>query len=343
MQDVSADGPCGQNLEYDPEYLELMRAAQGTPERQMGATVTPAEEPNWRDVRDRCVKLFGRTKDLTVATKLCEALLRLEGLGGLRTGLGLVGGLVGQRWPEVHPRLDPEDGNDPTARMTILANLTDQGQFISKIRAVPLTNSMAGKFSLREIGWSRGVGAPPEGVAAPKSEVVEAAFRDTPVDELRATLQDAEQAIAVVQAMDIKLTSLVGAGQGISFEPILKTLTEVAAEVRKHLPAGERGANDASGAGGNGKVGGGGAAASAPAAGAGRIVAGEIQSLDDVRAAIHRICKYLEQAEPSSPIPLLLRRAERLVGKNFLEILKDVSPDGVKQAESLAGIVEPQS
>jgi type VI secretion system protein ImpA len=70
------------------------------------------------------------------------------------------------------------------------------------------------------------------------------------------------------------------------------------------------------------------------------VASGDIQSPDDVRAAIDRICTYYERYEPSSPLPLLLRRAQRLVGKSFLEIMKDVSPDGVKQVESLAGIVE---
>jgi type VI secretion system protein ImpA len=331
LKDVSADAPCGQNLEYDPAYLELMRLAQGTPERQMGATIIPAEEPNWRDVRDRCGELLGRTKDLTVAVKLCEALLRLEGVSGLRGGLGVIGGLIDQRWDRLHPQLDPSDGNDPTARMTILSSLTDQGQFISRIHAVPLTNSLAGKFGLREIGWSKGQGSPPAGMEAPKPEVVEAAFLDTPPDALLAIAQAAEEAGAVVQAADAKLTSLVGAGQGVNFDPLIKALREVSTEVRRHLP-GQAGAAD--GASDDGT-----ASASASTHRSGT-ASGEIQSPEDVRAAIERICKYYERFEPSSPLPLLLRRAQRLVGKGFLEIMKDVSPDGVKQVESLAGIVK---
>lgn len=333
LKDISAENPCGNNLEYDPDYLELMRVAQGTPERQMGSTVIPAEEPNWRDVRDRCAKILGRTKDLTVAIKMCEALLRLEGLPGLCTGLGVIGGLVDQRWDGVHPRLDPDDGNDPTARITILGSLTDPAQFVSRVRALPLTNSLAGKFGLREIAWSKGHGSPPAGTEAPKPEMIEAAFHDTPQDELRSTLRAAEETIGVLKAMDARLTAHVGAGQGIDFDPILKVLGEVAMEARNHLPAEPGSAADPAAAGGNGRGG-------APLPG--RPLTGDIRSLDDVRSAIDRICNYYEQVEPSSPIPLLLRRAERLVGKSFLEIMKDVSPDGVKQVESLAGI-EAQS
>ena len=36
-------------------------------------------------------------------------------------------------------------------------------------------------------------------------------------------------------------------------------------------------------------------------------------------------------------MPLLLRRAKRLVAKNFMEILHDMVPDGVSQAEQIGG------
>ena len=331
LKDVSADAPCGGNLEYDPAYLELMRVAQGTPERQMGATIIPAEEPNWRDVRDRASELLCRTKDLTIAVKLCEALLRLEGIAGLRSGLGVIGAFVDQRWMALHPQLDPGDGNDPTARMTILGSLADQTQFISRIRAVPLTNSLAGRFGLREIGWARGQGSPPTGAEAPKPEMIESAFRDTPPDELRSIAQAAEEAAGIVQTADARLTALVGTGRGVDFDPLIKSLREVATEVRKHLP-GEAGGSDGAASDGKGGM---------PPSTANRgASSGEIQSPEDVLAAIERICKYYELYEPSSPLPLLLRRAQRLVGKSFMEIMKDVSPDGVKQVESLAGIME---
>lgn len=330
LKDISADAPCGENLEYDPAYLELLRLAQGTPERQMGATIIPAEEPNWRDVRDRCGELFGRTKDLTIALKLCESLLRLEGIAGVRDGLRVVAGLLDQRWDHLFPLLDPEDGNDPTARLTILSGLTDASQFVSRVRAVPLTDSLAGKFGLREIGWAKGQGAPPAGVEGPKPEIVEAAFRDTPVEALSAIAQAADEAVGFLHAIDQRLNSLLGLGQGVNFEPLIRVLKEVGAEVRGHLP-GQGGVDGASADGKGGAPGAGGAA---------RVASGDIQSPDDVRAAIERICIYYERYEPSSPLPLLLRRAQRLVGKSFLEIMKDVSPDGVKQVESLAGIVE---
>ena len=52
---------------------------------------------------------------------------------------------------------------------------------------------------------------------------------------------------------------------------------------------------------------------------------------------LDKACDYFERHEPSSPVPLLLRRAKRLVSKDFMEILRDLAPDGVSQAENIGG------
>ena len=47
---ISPDNPCGADLEYDPAFAELERAAQGKPEQQIGNTVVPAADPDWKAV-----------------------------------------------------------------------------------------------------------------------------------------------------------------------------------------------------------------------------------------------------------------------------------------------------
>jgi type VI secretion system protein ImpA len=51
------------------------------------------------------------------------------------------------------------------------------------------------------------------------------------------------------------------------------------------------------------------------------------------------VCRYYEQHEPSSPLPMMIARARRLADKGFLEILQDLAPDGLHQA---ASIVQPR-
>jgi type VI secretion system protein ImpA len=66
-------------------------------------------------------------------------------------------------------------------------------------------------------------------------------------------------------------------------------------------------------------------------------ISGAIRSRADVVRVLDNICEYYTANEPSSPIPLLLRRAQRLVEKSFMEILADIVPDSVNQARIVSG------
>lgn len=67
-------------------------------------------------------------------------------------------------------------------------------------------------------------------------------------------------------------------------------------------------------------------------------VTGEINSREDAIRVLDMVSNYFKRNEPSSPVPLLLERAKRLVAKDFMEILRDLTPDGVKQAEEISGV-----
>ncbi|HEY1398097.1 MAG TPA: type VI secretion system protein TssA, partial [Roseateles sp.] len=57
----------------------------------------------------------------------------------------------------------------------------------------------------------------------------------------------------------------------------------------------------------------------------------------DAVRALQRVCDWIERHEPSNPAPLLIRRAQRLMSKSFLEIMRDLNPEGVHEIEKLAG------
>ena len=65
---------------------------------------------------------------------------------------------------------------------------------------------------------------------------------------------------------------------------------------------------------------------------------GVIQSREDVILAIDRVIDYFNRCEPSSPIPLLLERAKRLVNKSFLEVMQDLGPELMGQLQSQLGL-----
>src|SRR4051794_36634869 len=115
LSPISDANPCGEDLSYDPSFQELEALMRGKPETQF----SPAEPPDWKALQKHCLAMFERSKDLRVTTALCVAALQMDGLPALRQGLLLLKGLLENYWELVHPRLDPDDNNDPTIRVNI--------------------------------------------------------------------------------------------------------------------------------------------------------------------------------------------------------------------------------
>jgi type VI secretion system protein ImpA len=75
-----------------------------------------------------------------------------------------------------------------------------------------------------------------------------------------------------------------------------------------------------------------GGGASRPAA-----VRGEIQNRQDAVQMLDRVIRYLEQAEPGNPAPLLIERAKKLIGVSFLEIMANLAPNAMDTIETVTG------
>lgn len=328
LEPISADNPGGDDLEYDPAFVELEDAARGKEERQVGDVVEAAEEPDWKDVGKRAAGLLGRSKDLRAAVYLTRAALNIDGLSGLRDGLELVRRLLERYWEELHPQLDPDDDYDPVMRVNILAELTDPDAFLAKVRLAPLVQSRTfGRFSMRDIAIARGELSPVGDDDTPDMAQIEAAFSETDVDALQNTLRAIDEASSALSTIESTVTERVGVENSASFSSLSDVLRDASHVVGEHLQL--KGvathANDEEGEEG--------ADAGAPAKG----YSGQIQSREDVIVALERISEYYRQYEPSSPLPLLVHRAKSLVHSDFMDILRNVAPDAVAQAEFLAG------
>jgi type VI secretion system protein ImpA len=171
--------------------------------------------------------------------------------------------------------------------------------------------------------------APADG-ATPNLAHIDAAFQDT-------GLAEHEAAAGVVQSAGVHLATIEAlfqrehAGHGPGLDALADVLRQATFAVvsrleRRHaaLPP-ERGEAKAGGPAG--------VSPAHPAAG----FNADIRTRADVLRALDKICEYYAEFEPSSPLPLLLRRGRRLVSKSFLDIIRDMAPDGVSQVESIAG------
>jgi type VI secretion system protein ImpA len=266
--------------------------------------------------------LLGRTKDLRVAVRLAEAAANRQGIAGFSEGLRLVQGLIDRHWAALHPELDPEDGNDPTMRFNALAALSTQS-VIGALRAAPLLTSRSlGPASLADFGIDPSGKADAANVDAAK---LQAGFTESDLPALEAVLGAIVNSQTAVAAIDASLQTLAGS-QGPDFSGLTRILFQArqGVEPRVLQRRADEAGPEAQPAGGPG----------APEARAQR---GDILSREDVVRTLDKICGYYERHEPSSPVPLLLQRAKKLVTLNFVDILKDLAPDGMKQIEMVAG------
>ncbi|TFW31972.1 type VI secretion system protein TssA [Massilia horti] len=330
LQEVDPVEPCGPNLEYDPAFLELEQAVLGKPEVQYGGTITPAVPPEWKQVRRLAIDLLARTRDLRIAVPLSRALLALEGPAGLADGLKLVERLLDERWDSVHPQLDPDDDLDPTLRVNSIATLADAATTIRELKDAPLLVLPAlGPLTVRTIEIAYGEVAPLEAHDKLALSTIEAALADVAPDQLQGAARALARAHDSLAAIERVLVQRVGASHAIS----LDALGRVLRRARDFLPAvpppsdAQAAQEQVDGMASSTVAG----AANAPA------ISGEIASREDVLHMLDRICRYYQRYEPSSPVPLLLERAKRLVPKNFIELLEDLAPSGIEQLAAIRG------
>ena len=70
---------------------------------------------------------------------------------------------------------------------------------------------------------------------------------------------------------------------------------------------------------------------------------GAIRSRQDATRALDAVAAFFRTNEPSSPIPLLIERAKRLVAKNFLEVLAELAPEALAPAKAASGVRDSDS
>jgi len=339
LQPVSAEEPAGTDVEYDPAFQELRRAAEGEPERRMGDSVVRAIEPDWQRARSLAVELLSRSKDLRVAIVLTRALLQTEGFSGLSAGLSLTLRLLKEFWDGAFPRLDLEDGNDPTARVNALLELCDREAFLNPVRATPLVVSRVfGAVTLRDLEIAEGKIAAPAGGDKPPIDrtTVNAAFRDCEIEHLRWTSGAVSSAFDNLKRIGMLVTDEIGASGAPDLAPLADLLAEAKAMVGKWLD--ERAA-EAEGEPGGPR---GNATGRPPESGSTPGTTredsiGGINNREDVIRVLDRLCDYYARNEPSSPVPLLLKRARRLVTKDFMDIMRDLAPGALPQVEAIRG------
>ncbi len=319
--------PCGEDLTYDAEFLALENAASGKPEQQFGETVIPAEPPDWREVEKRSVALLSRTKDVRVVAKLSHALTNTQGVLGMSQGVRLMAAMFSQHWDHLQPL--PEDG-DHFMRMNAVASLNDVTGQLRDLRQQDFLRSAAGAINVRDAeALARGTAA--DGTIKMSLDQLRGAVFDA-WRQGNETLRAWVAATEAFESMQSIFRDRLDADQ----RPDLEQIRGVFSVLRDLIPKDADAAAPASETAQETEAMH--AEASVPA-----VVpqAFALRTRSDAVARLMEIAEFLERTEPTNPAPLLIRRAVRLMGLDFLDILRELSPDSVAQVENITGVKSP--
>ena len=317
---LAGDDPCGASLE-DTQLLASFDAYH-----LFGQSVQ-LPETDWRELKGKSLEALEQSKDIRLLVHLAAASLRTDGWTGFLGSIHVAAAWIKDYWDGVYPRID----EDAILRKNALSCLSDRMAVIDGVRRTPIIeNKQLGRFALRDIEIASGkqAAAPVEGEPTPPTESeITAALTAAPIEEIQPLEQQVATAITDLQAIDSAMREYGGAASSPDFDALMDTLGGVRKVLREQLDL--RGA--ASAAGGSAEGG------AAGAAGVGQAVGG-IKSRQDAIRAIDTIAAFFRQNEPSSPVPILLDRAKNLVGKSFLDALKEIAPEGVASAKLAGGI-----
>lgn len=324
IEPISADQPCGVDLE-DTQLLASFDAY-----RLFGQTAPLSDDTDWREIRDRSLEAIATSKDFRLLTHLASALLRAEGFAAFSETLKIASQWL-TNWPdEVFPRVD----EDAILRRNALNGFADRMAVVDGVRRAPLlVHRQLGPLSIRDIEIATNQIAPTEG-ESPSIDAAQltAHLSATEVDELNALKERLDVALQSLASLEEQMRSAGGVEAAPDFNSLTTPLQRTLKLVSDHL--GTRGsAADESGDAPEEAV-------SVSAAGGTTVAVGAIRSRDDAVRALDAVATFFRTNEPSSPVPLLIERAKRLVGKDFLAMLEDLAPDALEQARAASGVRE---
>lgn len=328
---VSDTEPCGPDLDLagDPDYMNFIARTEGV------LPVTffsgPEGKPFDRTSIDFDAEfvaigpLLERTRDVRLLALLGKLLVLNRDLTGFVDCIGMIDTLLKERWDDVHPQ--GTDG-DFAIRMAAIESLDDMPPVVFPLQYLPFVNHRRlGPLSYRAWMIATGEAKPREGEAVLDPAAIETAMMETELPALAATRDQFLTLQASLRSIRDICVDRAGGERAAKLEKLPglvdKILALVEGVVIKRDPAlataAPEGSDDAE--------------TRAPTT----IPAGAVASRRDVADALAAVGDYFARSEPSSPALLLVRQAEQLMGKSFLEAMRILVPNHMEQAAVLIG------
>jgi type VI secretion system protein ImpA len=329
---ISDDAPCGPDLdaEYDPDFTNFIARVEGLlPDAYFSFDRTSIKF----DAEAATIAgLLERSRDLRLLVILAKLAILSRDLAMFGAGLTAIAGLLETRWPSVHPA---PDGDDVSLRAAILQTLDDLPHIILPLQHVTLAESRRyGALRFRHELLATGEASLREDEETLDRQTIDLALAEADLDQLKAVVALLKVAHGAVgrlhaawqaheghdQAVSLdRLDALLGRMLGFVSSAVVKRDNTFALEGSSAAPA----ALPAAGAAGT--------APSSP------VAVGPIGSTRAAADALAAVADYFASREPSNPALLLVRQAEQLIGKSFLEVMQVLLPGQVDQASIQIG------
>ena len=341
---ISAEEECGINLEDDSGFQNFFFEAEGTPEKYDGQTTTPAEPPEWTNVKKSALDYLKQSKDLKLISILSQAVLNTEGISKFSEILEGIALACESYWQNIFPPLDEDDG-DPMERVSALGHLIDNNFVIRVLRDYPLAQSkVLGPVSLKQIER-----ATDSSIEKTDQDVdltqIRAIFKDNTPEDILQIHQSASHCIAHLNKIDQLFTDHAGSAFSTpDFEPLTAVLNHIKNALEKHAEVELSTNSQADGVAEDSEQDASNLTNSEETFQSGQNVLSfssqqaKIRSREDVEKCIDLICDYFAEYEPSSPIPILMNRAKKLINLDFVDIVKEIAPDALEQITKLGGL-----
>lgn len=360
---VPVDGinPSGSELRNDGRFHAIERtmepASRALRLESVKSGGTGSVAVDWPEIISKAADLAATGRDLRLLVIVVRAMTNAEGFPGLASGLALLTATVGQFWDSLHPvlRESPSPREAATRRINSLYQLenSDNGLLCDLEFTIVLNPRGIGPVTGADLvagGLSRNVAQSemPKGLG--DKEMAELLARhDTRVnrvtaacraqanerpEELADLILSIEAAITALSGLEEALTARVGEnGVGVRFSEFEKFL------VRAMVPLRSAQANLAAAAPETEQTSMAEPSATAtPMNGASGGIPGSVNSRRDVERCLDMIIAFYERTEPSSPIPHLARRMRKMVPMNFLQLMEEIAPSGMKEFKNVAGV-----
>ena len=328
LQPVAGASPCGPSLDHDPDHVLLMARLQPRSDAQYGAFVDRPAARDWAGIGRDCESLLRRTRDIALLVGWCRARLALARASGLVHALASLHA-VATRWPDdVHPQRRLDGTDEPAVRANAIAGLVDPEGLLGEIGDLALlVGSPARRLTLREA--ARALTMPRATDSADPASVrrylqeMQAAGADA---EAAAQFRALHQAAIHASAIDAWSRAHLGA-DAPSLERLLRLLAPFSttavpvptapapvpvpsrSPLSMNPPKPAHPAHPPHSA--------------LPAS----LVSPAPRARHDAAACIRAAREWFEVHEPSSPVAVLLKQAERMVGQRFVHVADAIPLD----------------